>query len=271
MIDLLNEPFIARALTGGILVALLTAPLGCLVLWQRMAYFGAALSHAALLGVAGGLVIGIDVRLGILLVSILMVLLLILLQRFRNLSSDTVLGILAHSALALGILALGLLPGLRVDLMAYLFGDILTISAPDIYWIGGALVISSLVLLRLWGPLLSTIVHADLAHADGHHRGRLQLVFLLLLSLSVAVSMQVAGLLLVVSLLIIPAAAAGTIARSPEQMLLGAAVASVLSVIGGLALSLSIDTAAGPSIVVVATLLLLVALSGSRLLSRRPG
>lgn len=262
------EPFILRAVTGGVLVALLAAPLGCLVLWQRMAYFGAALSHAALLGIAVGLLAGIDVRLGILAVSALMVMLLLLMRRFQSLSNDTLLGILAHSSLALGLVVLSLLPGLRIDLMAYLFGDILTISTADIYWIAGALLITLVILWRIWPALLSTIIHADLAHADGHSQSRLQLKFLLLLSLAVAVSMQVAGLLLIVSLLIIPAATAGALARSPEQMVVGAAVISVIAIVAGLGLSLGLDTPAGPSIVVAASLLLVFALSISGLVNR---
>ena len=258
--SVIMDEFLVRALLGGILVALISAPLGCLVVWQRMSYFGATLSHAALLGIALGLAFELDLRLSILLVSLLIVLLLMLIQRFRTLSSDTVLGILAHSSLAFGMLALSMMPSLRVDLMGYLFGDILTVSWQDIGWIlsGSALVV--LILIKIWRPLLSIIIHADLAWVDGYNRDRFQLIFLLLISLTVAVSMQVVGLLLIVSLLIIPPAAARMFSSSPEQMLLGAAIVGVVSVVCGLGISVGLDTPAGPSIVACGSILFMLSL-----------
>lgn len=263
------DDFIIRALIGGLLVALLTAPLGCLVVWQRMAYFGAALSHAALLGIALGFLLQLDLKLAILMVSVVMTGLMLLLLRIRTIGSDTILGILAHGSLAFGLLAISLLPTLRVDLMGYLFGDILTISWNDIAWIAAGGTVIVLGLLRIWRPLLSTIVHPDLATADGHSHDRLQLVFLLLLSVVVAVSMQVVGLLLIVSLLIIPAAAARGFSRSPEQMVAYSFVAAAASVICGLMLSLTLDTPAGPSIVASACLLFAGGLLLGRIVPRR--
>lgn len=257
------DEFLLRALFGGILVALVSAPLGCLVVWQRMAYFGSTLSHAALLGIALGLLLELDVRLTILLVSVLIALLLMVIQRFRTLSSDTILGILAHASLAFGLLALSMMPTLRVDLMAYLFGDILTINWQDIRWIAGGGILITVVLIKIWKPLLSTIIHADLAGVDGYNCERLQLVFLLLLSIAVAVSMQVVGLLLIVSLLIIPAATARMFSSSPEQMLGWAAAVGVLAVISGLGLSMTLDTPAGPSIVACGSVLFFLSLIGS--------
>ena len=246
------DEFLLRALIGGILVALISAPLGCLVVWQRMAYFGATLSHAALLGIALGLVVKMDLRLSILIVSLFIALLLMLIRRFKTLSSDTILGILAHGALAFGILALSLMPALRVDLMGYLFGDILTINWTDITWIAVGGAFTTMVISRIWQPLLSTIIHADLAWVDGHRQDRLQLIFLILISVAVAVSMQVVGLLLIVSLLIIPPATARLFSYSPENMVIGAMAVGVASVLGGLAMSLGLDTPTGPSIVATA-------------------
>lgn len=253
------DEFLIRALLGGLLVAMIAAPLGCMMVWQRMAWFGAALSHAALLGIALGFLLNINDKLAILLVSVGMTLLLLLMQRYRDLGNDTVLGILAHGSLALGLIAISLVPTLRIDLMAYLFGDILTITWTDIAWIlaGSVLILSTLS--RIWNPLLSVVVHADLASVDGHRASQLQLVFLLMLSVAVAVSMQVIGLLLVVSLLIIPAATARGYASSPERMVVIALGVATLAVIAGLAMSFSLDTPTGPSIVAGATLLFALA------------
>ncbi len=260
------DEFIWRALIGGVLVALFSAPLGCLVVWQRMAYFGAALSHAALLGVALGFVLGINLQLAILLVSILVSLSLLILQRYRSIANDTILGILAHSSLAFGLIALSFIPGLRVDLMGFLFGDILTISWIDIGWIAGGAVVIGGILGALWHPMLSTIIHPDLAAVDGHHQVRNQLIFLLLLSIAVAVSMQVVGLILIVSLLIIPPATARPFSDSPEQMLWRSGVVGIISVLLGLWMSLTLDTPAGPSIVASASVLFLLSVlkNGSR-------
>lgn len=245
------DDFLTRALLGGIGVALVCGPLGCLVVWQRMAYFGAALSHAALLGVALGLFLKLNLQLAILLVSLAVSFLLLLMSRRRFLSSDTVLGILAHGTLALGLVLLTLLPGVRVDLLGYLFGDILAISRADLGWIalGGLGIL--LALGVIWHPLLALTIQRDLALVDGVNEERIRAVFFILLSTVVAVSMQVVGILLIVSLLIIPAATARHFARSPESMALLATAFGSIAVAGGLAMSLTLDTPAGPSIVVV--------------------
>ena len=264
MFTIMDE-FIVRALVAGLLVALICAPLGCLVVWQRMAYFGAALSHAALLGVVLGLLLEFNPRLSILLVCLIIVLLVLFLERYRGLSGDTVLGILAHSSLAFGIIAVSMLPTLRLDLMAYLFGDILSVSWNDIVWIAGGGIVIAIIVSQLWRPLLSVIIHHDLAFVDGHRGSRLRLVFLLLIGVAVAVSMQVVGLLLVVSLLIIPVASARPFSTSPETMVVGAALFGLASVCAGVWASLQWDTPAGPSIVAVATALFAGALLTAKL------
>ncbi len=252
--------FLIRALLGGVGVAIICAPLGCLVVWQRMSYFGAALAHAALLGVALGLYFRINLYISILLICILVSGLMMLMQRYKDLSSDTALGILAHTALALGILILSLMPTLRVDLMGYLFGDILSISWHDIIWIyaGGGAVLGSL--FWIWRALLSLIIQRDLALVDGINENKVRLTFLVLLSFVVAISMQIVGILLIVSLLIIPAAAARRFATSPEQMAFSAMLIGTLAVIFGLAISFFWDTPAGPSIVIGASVIFMLTL-----------
>ncbi|NKB77098.1 MAG: iron chelate uptake ABC transporter family permease subunit [Gammaproteobacteria bacterium] len=249
------DDFLIRALIGGIGVAIISGPLGCLVVWQRMTYFGAALSHAALLGVALGFFLEINPALSILLVSILVSCLLLLMERYHQLASDTTLGILAHGALAIGVIILGLMPTLRIDLMSYLFGDILTIDWKDVIWIylGGVTIM--LILALIWRPLLSLIIQKELALVDGIKETRIRVAFLFLLSISIAVSMQVVGILLIVSLLIIPAAAARRFSTSPEQMAIFSIVVGVTSVVLGLWMSLGFDTPAGPSMVFSASVI----------------
>jgi zinc transport system permease protein len=255
------DDFLLRALAAGIGVAVVAAPLGCFVVWRRMAYFGATLAHSALLGVALGLVLDFDVTLGVVVSSVAVTLIVVLFQRQRLIGSDTLLGILAHSGLAVGLVALSFLHGVRVDLMAYLFGDVLAVSALEIAWIygGGALVLATLVLI--WRPLLALTIHEELARAEGVPALRVQIAFMLTLAVAVAIAMKVVGVLLIISLLIIPAAAVRGLSRTPEQMAILAVAVGALSVVGGLFASLRWDTPSGPSIVVVATVIFTVGLA----------
>ena len=265
------DDFFLRALVGGIGVALLAGPLGCFVVWRRMAYLGDSLAHGALLGVALGLALGIDFTLGIIAVCVALVAMLLLLQRQRRLAGDTLLVILAHGALSLGLVAVSFVRGARLDLMAYLFGDILAVSHADLIWIyaGGALIL--IVIAFLWRPLLAITVHEELARAEGARVTFVSIIFMLLIALSVALAMKIVGVLLIASLLVIPAAAARCLARTPEQMAVLASGAGCLAVAGGLFDSLEWDTPSGPSIVVAALLvfLLSLAVAGPAALLRR--
>lgn len=259
------QEFFLRALLGGIGVALIAGPLGCFLVWRRMAFFGAALSHSALLGVALGFVLHINLTAAVLAYCLASALLLLLLERQRLLASDTLLGILAHAALALGIVVLAFLTGLRVDLLGYLFGDVLAVSRGDIILIYGLAALALAALAHLWHPLLSATVSEELAAVEGLPVARARLAFVLLVAATIAIGMKVVGMLLVVSLLIVPAAAARRFASTPEQMALGAAVIGVLSVIGGLLGSLTWDIPAGPSIVVMAVLVFAAVIAWPRL------
>lgn len=252
------DDFLLRALLGGICVALIAGPFGSFVVWRRLAYFGDTLAHSALLGVALGFLLHINLTLGILVICQLLAVLLFFGQKQKYLSSDTLLGILSHGALSLGLVALAFMEGVRVDLMAYLFGDILAIGTADIAWIfgGGGLALAGL--LWIWKPLMAITVHEDLARVEGIAVDRINWTFLALIALTVAVMMKVVGLLLVTSLLIIPAATARRFARNPELMALLASLVGSLAIIGGLTGSFHWDTPAGPSIVVAACTMFLL-------------
>ncbi len=257
------DDFLLRALLGGVGVALVAGPFGSFVVWRRLAYFGDTLSHSALLGVSLGYLLHLNLTFGIIVVCQVIALLLFISQRQQWLANDTLLGIFAHGALSLGLVVLAFAEGLRIDLMAYLFGDILAITRADLLWIylGGGAALS--LLLWLWKPLLAVTIHEDMARVEGVPVQRVNALFLALIALTVAVMMKVVGLLLVTSLLIIPAATARRFAPGPEIMALLSAVFGCLAVVGGLFLSYFWDTPTGPSIVVAACLIFMLSLTGA--------
>ncbi len=252
------DDFFTRALLAGIGVALTAGPLGCFVIWRRMAYFGDTMAHSSLLGVSLSLLFELNLTVSIFAIAMLVAIALLLLQRRGGLSTDTILGILSHAALAVGLVITGFLTWLRVDLMAYLFGDILAVTKQDIaiIWGGGALVL--LAIMRLWTPLLASTVNPELAEAEGLRPDRARFFFMLLMAVVIAIAIKVVGILLITAMLIIPAAAARRFAASPEIMALLASIIGVVAVVGGLSASLEFDTPSGPSIVVAAMLIFLV-------------
>ena len=255
------DDFLLRALLGGFGVALAAGPLGTFIIWRRMAYFGDMLAHSGLLGVALGAILRVNPQLGVVFTCLLVALALVLLQRQRGLATDTLLGILAHATLSLGLVALAFLETVRVDLVGYLFGDILAITTADLCWIWGGGLLALGVLAGLWRPLLAITVHEELAQVEGVAVFPVRLAFMLLIAVVIAVAMKVVGILLITSLLIIPAAAARRFAHSPEGM------AALASLVGGAAVGLGLwaslrwDTPAGPSVVVAASALFALGLA----------
>jgi zinc transport system permease protein len=247
------DEFFLRALAAAVGAALLAGPLGCFIVWRRMAYFGDTMAHSALLGVALGFLLGIDLTLGVVGVTFTVALLLIAFQHSGRIATDTLLGILSHSALSLGLVLVGLMPWLRLDLMGYLFGDVLAASWGEValIWGGGGLSLLGLVLI--WRPLLAITINEDLARAEGVAALRHRLMFM--------AAMKVIGILLITSLLIIPAAAARPLSRTPEQMAVMAALIGAGAGVAGLFVSLGLDTPSGPSIVVAALVFFLLSLA----------
>jgi zinc transport system permease protein len=254
------DDFLLRAVIAGLGVACVSGPLGCFIIWRRMAYFGDTMAHSALLGVAVGFLAGIDVTVGVIGVSVLVAILLVSLQRTRWLATDTLLGILSHTALSFGLVAIGLMAWLRLDLFTYLFGDILAVTMDDVVaiWAGGAVVLA--ILCAIWRPLLAATVHEDLARAEGVPALPVRLAFMLIIAAVIALAMKIVGILLITSLLIIPAAAARRFASTPEGMAIIAAFIGMVAVVCGLFASLDLDTPAGPSIVAAAAILFALSL-----------
>jgi zinc transport system permease protein len=249
--------FVLRALVAGLLLAAAAGPLGCFVVWRRMAYFGDTLAHSALLGIAFSLLFDINMQLAVVVGCCLIAVLLVLMERSKSLASDTLLGILAHSSLALGLVMLSF-TSVQIDYQAYLFGDLLTVSAGELWWIAGGVLLALATLTVFWNRLLAITLHQELAQVEGLAVTRLRLLLMLVMAIVVAVSMKVVGVLLITSLLIIPPATARHFARSPEQMAVGAAFIGALAVCGGISASSFSDAPAGPSIVVIAAVLFLL-------------
>ncbi len=262
------DDFMMRAALAGIGVAIAAAPLGCFVVWRRMAYFGDATAHAAILGVALSLAFSMSIFIGTMAVALLMALTVSVLSG-RGYAMDTLLGVLAHSALAFGLVAVSFLSGVRIDLMAYLFGDILAVSRGDLLVIwGGAALVVMLTGWR-WSALLTSTLNEDLAYASGIDPKREQLALTFALAITVAVAIKVVGVLLIAAMLIIPAAAARPMSRTPEGMAVAAGIIGMLSAVIGLRAAYIFDTPAGPSIVCVAAIAFLTSSVIGSLISAR--
>lgn len=247
MLDILLPAWLA-----GLLLSLITAPLGAFVVWRKMAYFGDTLSHSALLGVALGIFLQIDPYIAVIAMTILLALLLVWLEHKTNYSVDTVLGIIAHSSLSLGVITISLLDNVRVDLMSYLFGDLLAIDFNDVIFIAIGVILIAGILGIFWNKLLSITISPELAQIEGLNVARLRLLLMILTALTIALSMKFVGALIITSLLIIPSATARRFATTPEKMVIYAIIFSIIAVTGGLLLSGIKDTPAGPSVVVCA-------------------
>ena len=236
------------AFLTGILLSLITAPLGVFVVWRKMAYFGDTLSHSALFGVALGIFFQVNPYIAIIILTLILAIAMVWLESNTQFSIDTLLGIIAHSCLSLGVVTVGLLKNVRVDLMSYLFGDLLAINYTDLIYIGIGVIIVLVALVYFWHDLLSTTVSPELAQVEGINIKKMRFVLMILTALTIALSMKFVG------------ATARRFARTPESMVCYATIISMLSIIGGLILSVFYDTAAGPSVVICSAFLFVLSL-----------
>ena len=254
------DDFFIRALVAGIGVAIVTGPLGCFVVWRRLSYFGDTLAHSALLGVTMAYSFQFNIAISVFLISSLIALILIKLQKRTNLPGDALLGLLAHSSLAVGLVVIGFLTFIRFDIMGLLFGDILAVNVTDllIIWFGGGLIL--LVLKIIWKPLFASTVNYELAEAEGLNPDRAKAIFTILMAALIAISIKMVGLLLITGMLIIKAAMARNLSDSPFKMVLFSIIGGLLSVLIGLFSSLEFNTPSGPSIIAAALFLFILSL-----------
>ena len=254
------DDFFIRALVAGVGIAIVVGPLGCFVIWRRLSYFGDTLSHSALLGVTLAYSFSLNISLSVFIISAVVALLLINLQKRTKLAGDYLMGLLAHSTLAIGLVLIGFLSYIRFDLMGLLFGDILAVTIEDIalVWVGGFVIL--VILYFIWKSLFSATVNYDLSAAEGMKPEVSNFIFTLLLAGVIALSIKMIGALLITGLLLIPAATARNISNSPNQMVFLATLVGIISVIAGLFTSLELNTSSGPTIIVVALILFIVSL-----------
>ncbi|EGU60621.1 zinc ABC transporter, permease protein [Vibrio nigripulchritudo ATCC 27043] len=250
--------FLLPSIIAGIAIALIAGPLGSFVVWRRMAYFGDTLAHASLLGLSLGFLLDINIYLALVVCCVALAMILVTLQKQKVVATDTLLGILAHSSLSLGLVAISFFDNVRVDLMGYLFGDLLAVSPEDLTFIfaGGIFIIA--VLVYFWQPLLSSSVNEELANIEGINTDFMRLILMLLVGIVIAVGMKFVGALLITSLMIIPAAAARRFSSTPEQMAVLSSVFGVIAVLSGLTFSWNLDTPAGPSVVISAAMIFIL-------------
>ncbi|BCL68924.1 zinc ABC transporter permease [Vibrio nigripulchritudo] len=250
--------FLLPSIIAGIAIALIAGPLGSFVVWRRMAYFGDTLAHASLLGLSLGFLLDINIYLALVVCCVALAMILVTLQKQKVVATDTLLGILAHSSLSLGLVAISFFDNVRVDLMGYLFGDLLAVSPEDLTFIfaGGIFIIA--VLVYFWQPLLSSSVNEELANIEGINTDFMRLILMLLVGVVIAVGMKFVGALLITSLMIIPAAAARRFSSTPEQMAVLSSVLGVIAVLSGLTFSWNLDTPAGPSVVISAAMIFIL-------------
>ena len=246
------DDFIVRAFAAGIGLAFITGPLGCFIVWRRLSYFGDTIAHSALLGVVIAYALDFNLIIAVFVVSCLLALSLLFLQRRTNLPDDALLGLLAHSVLAIGLVLLGILSFIRIDLMGLLFGDILSVNTTDLLfvWIGGS--IALVVLILIWRPLFAGTVNLELAKAEGLNPDLANAIFTLLIASVIAISIKIVGILLITGLLIIPASASRNLSSTPIQMAIISSVIGVTCVVLGLQSSMIWNSPTGPTILAIA-------------------
>ena len=245
------DDFIVRAFAAGIGLAFITGPLGCFIVWRRLSYFGDTIAHSALLGVVIAYALDFNLIIAVFVVSCILALSLLFLQRRTNLPDDALLGLLAHSVLAIGLVLLGILSFIRIDLMGLLFGDILSVNVTDLLfvWIGGGIVL--IVLIFIWRPLFAGTVNLELAKAEGLNPDLANAIFTLLIASVIAISIKIVGILLITGLLIIPASASRNLSSTPIQMAIISSIIGVASVVLGIQTSMIWNTPTGPTILTI--------------------
>jgi zinc transport system permease protein len=256
--------FLLPSILAGLGIALISGPLGSFVVWRKMAYFGDTLAHASLMGIALGFLLDVNLYLALVVCCMALAIILVTLQKQQQVATDTLLGILAHSALSLGLVAVSFLDDVRIDLMSYLFGDLLAVSPTDLIYIYAGAAVVSVILAFFWRSLLATTVSEDLAAVDGHNVDLMRLLLMLMVGLVIAIGMKFVGALIMTSLLIIPAATARRFANTPEKMAGIASLIGALAVLLGLSLSWHFDTPAGPSVVISAAAMFMLSQAVSR-------
>jgi zinc transport system permease protein len=260
------DDFLLRAVLAGLIMVVIAAPMGCLMVWQRLAFLSDTLGHAAVLGVGLGLMLQLEPIFGVLAVALVIVFSLSRVSSFNSALSETTLAIISHTGLAGGIILVGLLPGPAVNLEAILFGDLLATTSADLLNLLLTTVLLLVLLLRHWRAFVAVSVSREIAQAEGIEVRRIQFLMYIMIALLVAVMMKVMGVLLIAAMLVIPTTSARLFSRSPEQMVYISGLYGLFALGGGITSSFHFDWQTGPAIVVSATVLLLLTLAVTRVI-----
>ncbi|MBI4849592.1 MAG: metal ABC transporter permease [Nitrospirae bacterium] len=249
--EFLAYPFIQRAFVASLIVGVLCPFVGNFVVLRRMSFFSDAISHSAFAGIAVGALLGIDLSVSSVVVAILISMLIAVLSEKTSLSHDTVIGIAFSGSIASGMLVMGMLKGYRADIFTYLFGDILAITNTDLLllFVIGVLCISALLFFSK--PFLQITFNRDLAQVEGINVRLFEYLLFFIIAIVVTVSLKIIGIILVTSLLVVPAAAAKNLALSMRRLFALSCIFGLVSGITGLMLSVYLNTPSGPTIVLV--------------------
>jgi zinc transport system permease protein len=258
------DDFLVRAVIAGLIMVAIAAPMGCLMVWQRLAFLSDTLGHAAVMGVGLGLLLQVQPIFGVLAVALLIVFSLSRVTSFNTALSEATLAIISHTGLAGGIILVGLMPAPAVNLEAILFGDLLATTVTDLAVLLTTTVLLLLLLLHHWRAFVAVSVSREMAQAEGIEVRKVQFLMYIMIALLVAVMMKVMGVLLIAAMLVIPTSSARLLSRSPEQMVLISALYGLFALAGGITGSFHFDWQTGPAIVVSATVLLLLTLAVTR-------
>lgn len=261
-----TEPFMVRALLSALLLGPLCGLLGVFVIARRMAFFSDTISHAALAGVALGFWWGLDPGWPMLLFSLLVAGGMMWLKENTQLLTDTIMALLLSGSVAFGIVLLSVLKGTPSLVHGYLFGDILAIGNQEVWMAAGLFLVIVPVLFFHLPPLTLVTVESDLAHVSGLRVRTWNYMFVLVLTLTVAVTIRLLGIILVTSLLVIPPAAARNLSGNLRQQLLFSMGLGLVGGISGTILSYQFDLPCGPTIVLSSIGLFFLSLPGGWLL-----
>lgn len=255
MLELILPPILAA-----VFLACISGPLGCFVVWKKMAYFGDTVAHAALLGVGLGVILSIATQISVIILCLLVAILVAYFNSKKYLSTDTTLGILAHGSLALGMLTVTVVSPTRINLQGILMGDLLTVGYSEALHVGILSIVIIALIVKLWRHFLMSAIDEDLATVEGYSPNKNQFLLTLTIALTIAFGIKLVGALLISGLLIIPAAGARKLSSSPEAMAITAGLIGLVSSVLGLISSAYWDLPAGPAIVCCALLIFIAAL-----------
>ncbi|CAL1329508.1 zinc ABC transporter permease subunit ZnuB [Candidatus Providencia siddallii] len=253
MIELLFPGWLA-----GILLSIIIGPLGSFIIWNRMSYFGDTIAHSSILGIAFGLLLNINPFYTTIVVLLILTFILVFIEKQSKFNIDTFLGIIAHSSLSFGLVIISFIKNIRIDFMSCLFGDLLSINYNDILIISIMVFIISMLIFINWNKLLSITTNYELAFVEKINIKKIRLLLLLMIAITIGITMKFIGILIINSLLIIPAAIARFFSKTPEEMAIISIIISIISITTGLFFSTYYDTPTGPSIVLCSTILFIL-------------